>query len=337
MNTISTTAKPSESTKDVNAAQKAEKVHVLLLSEIEADWKWNVRTAVRDDKGQVTSTGATVDITGATEFLGIKESIAADGQKEPVVVRPHPTGKGGKKYHLVSGYQRTEALAQLARERGDKQPTVKAFVRTLSDKEARIENIAENTSRSELSGPDITRGVRMLKEMDSTLSDSAIARLLGKSQGYISRLSTIVSKVKPEAIELWNQFPGQFSVTDMESVAKEETGEAQVEKMRAKTEKKQGKRGPDGWAESAAKEAHVIGAALGVAEARGELTIANPRTFFREFLGDFVVGLKKEPEGEGDKVREARQKHVALIDNVVTSFRDGFAAGKKRVKDAAKA
>ena len=68
-------------------------------------------------------------------------SIRADGVREPVVVRPHPDGRG---YEMLSGHRRRAASIKVGKE------TVPAIVRDTSDDEAEMIMLNGNLHRSNL-------------------------------------------------------------------------------------------------------------------------------------------------------------------------------------------
>jgi ParB/RepB/Spo0J family partition protein len=102
----------------------SEQVHNVALSQIDVDWDWNCRTNI-DEKSVATLT------------LSLEEH----GQEQPVVLRE----TGGGRYFLVSGFRRMRAAMNL------KWEFINAFVRELSEYEARMANWRENGEREQLS------------------------------------------------------------------------------------------------------------------------------------------------------------------------------------------
>ncbi len=266
------------------------RVHAIPLDEIDYDWKWNCRSAQRDKEGKVIGAVGLNDENGATGFLELKASLNEDGQREAVVVRIHPNAKSKKLYQLVTGYQRTEALAQLAKEKGDKEGTVRAIVKSFADeKAARIENLRENTARSELSQNDLVEGIRRLRLEDKTIKEGEIAVLLGKSVGYINGL-TKISKVKPEVLQKWRDSKVVVPVTAMKEIAdlpddeQEAKFDSVVDAKGDKGDGAQPSRGKDGWVKGACDEAKRIGECLGIAESQSPPECFPPRVFSKRTL-----------------------------------------------------
>jgi len=77
-----------------------------------------------------------------TAFDAFKRSIAEDGQRVPVQVRPHPQQAG--RYQVIYGHRRVRAAQDLG-------IPVKAFIRQLSDNDLVVSQGLENASRQDLS------------------------------------------------------------------------------------------------------------------------------------------------------------------------------------------
>lgn len=78
----------------------------------------------------------------ATAFESFKKSIADEGQRVPVQLRPHPEQAG--RYQVIYGHRRVRAAQELG-------IAVKAFVRQLSDSDLVVSQGLENASRQDLS------------------------------------------------------------------------------------------------------------------------------------------------------------------------------------------
>lgn len=325
----------------MNNPAVVETVVILSLADIDFDWNWNCRLPLRDATGRVVgcSGSAGQDIKGDTEFGDLKASLAADGQKQAVLVRPHPKAKkSGKKYHLVAGYQRTEALAQLAAEEPNKyKPEVRAIVREMTEEEARVENLRENTARSALSGPDLTVGIQKLLKENPNLTDVAIAARLGKSQGYINKLVNIMKAAKSEELlEKWRTSPVTVPVMKMATIAELDTADEQLRQFEASQKKEKSNdstptRGPDAWTSTAKDKARTVGHALGVAAGHGSLVISDHGTFFSDYLRTFVE-FKAAPKDD-DKLA----KYHEQVASIVEAFQDGYAKGFDAANAPAKA
>src|SRR5262245_29880572 len=127
-----------------------------------------------------------------SDFKGLVGSIRDVGLKDPILVRPHPDGKGenGEKFQLIKGFRRYGAMRIIASEDQIKAPKIKAFVKDLDDLEAFDEHVTENTARDNLKGPDLAfaafkmRQIRREAGLDPSVND--IAKRMGKHQGHIN-------------------------------------------------------------------------------------------------------------------------------------------------------
>ena len=100
-----------------------EEIHEIALSQIDADFEWNCRRDITEK-----SVGPLID------------SIQQRDLEIPVTVR-----QLGPRYGLVVGFRRFKAFQIMERE------FIPAFVRELTDYEARLANFRENTDREQLS------------------------------------------------------------------------------------------------------------------------------------------------------------------------------------------
>lgn len=294
------------------ANQIVEKVESVLCSEIEVDHKWNSRFSV-DISALVGKDGQ--EETEENTRKSLRNSIETVGQQDPVVLRRMP--KGSKKpYFLVSGFRRYDAIMAIANEKGNKAPSIKAFVRDMSDKQAREENMRENTARANLSGPDLCFGIGQIldayrKEKQPEPSSVNLAASLGMSQGYTNNLMTIWRKVKPSIVKDWRESPVKLTVVDMYGISKHDTPEKQQEAYDAKKTRKDdtgaGNRGPNAWVDSAVKAGQTIGTLLGKLARDGALEILGDN-----FFGDNVRTLVKfktdATESQVDKIAHATEE-----------------------------
>lgn len=288
------------------ANQKLAGFENVLMSEIEVDYKWNIRSS--------TETGDTVaesDPKGDKEF---KESIAL-GQDTPVWVRkkdPKDMKKGEKPYFLVAGFRRYKALSELATERGDKAATIKAEIKNYSDAEARIANVRENTGREDLAGADLCFGIGRIADGDKKLSGNAIATLIGANQSYVAKMIRFWRKIPMSILKDWRSNPGGRAVTIAQMTLVEELRdkegstaadqEALYNKLKASKVKKDPN--PDAWIDGAVANAKVMGEILGKLSRNGHLEIVGD-DFFGDNIGT-LVKLKKDASGESrQKVADA--------------------------------
>lgn len=128
------------------------------------------------------------------EALGeLAESVRAQGVLQPLIVRRHPEHSG--RFVVVAGERRLRA----ARMAGlTEVPCMVLAGDSLRD--ARLAQLAENLQREDLSPMEEALAVVRLAEVDR-LSQEDLARRLGKSPAYISRIFT-VSRIHAEYYEL---------------------------------------------------------------------------------------------------------------------------------------
>lgn len=124
-------------------------------------------------------------------------SIESEGQRLPVLVRPHPEKEG--RYQLAYGHRRLQALRSLNRK-------VRAFVRPLSDAELILEQGAENGGREALTW--IERAL-FAKEMEvQGLSPKTIWTTLGVDRSGLSRMRSVVDAIPAQLIRAIGRAPG---------------------------------------------------------------------------------------------------------------------------------
>jgi ParB/RepB/Spo0J family partition protein len=245
---------------------KEERYEVLPLSKIKADYAWNARQGLIDKDGKpVLSSG---DET-KNNLQDLMNSIELEGQDDPVVVRP--IGKG-ENFSLVAGFRRFLAIKMIAEKQGKKDATIKAFVRHMSDLEARAANIRENTARDDLRGPDLAWSVSALEKayVDKGMKASSvvIANSIGKNQSYVAKLMRIMTNCDPKVTTLWREAPFQVSISDMEKIAAYEK-DRQLEALQEILKNKSGTGGQGAgggrgqWLEAAIKKAESVGTLIG--------------------------------------------------------------------------
>jgi ParB/RepB/Spo0J family partition protein len=241
------------------ATKKNEQYIDIPLKDIVADFAWNARSG--DFKAD----------TGGKEeehnFGDLVKSMKQRGQDTPIVVRPK-----GKKFSLTAGFRRYAAMMQIAEETKNPNLTIKAVVKDQTEAAARAENIVENTARDDLKGPDLAWAVHQLFVLEqtggNTLTDSAMAEMVGKSQPYISKLLRIMKGVTTKVTDAWRSSKIAVTVNDMNSLVSVAKGEQEAEFKRI-LESKGGAAGGQGahsgnaWLDSAKKKAADIGTLLG--------------------------------------------------------------------------
>ncbi|TNB46248.1 plasmid partitioning protein RepB [Martelella lutilitoris] len=117
------------------------------------------------------------------EIENLAVSIKAEGQKIPVLVRPHPEQQG--RYQLAYGHRRLAAIRRLASESetpGDIR--IRAYIRPLTDKELLVEQSLENGVRENLTWIEQALWAHQLRE--AGFSSVAIEPVLGLSKTPLS-------------------------------------------------------------------------------------------------------------------------------------------------------
>lgn len=137
------------------------------------------------------------DEEAEVELEALKVSIATEGQKIPVLVRPHPTK--GDHYQLAYGYRRLVAIKSIMAE-AERPETIKikAYVRDLTDRQLIEEQALENGVRENLTWIEQAMWAAQLK--GAGLSHRAICPVLGLSEAAVSHLFRVTSAVPSDIV-----------------------------------------------------------------------------------------------------------------------------------------
>lgn len=131
------------------------------------------------------------------EFQSLLVSIKDEGQRLPILVRPHPTER--KRYQLAYGARRNRACQVLGRK-------VKAYVQDLSDEELVVAQGLENNERKNLSF--IEQSVYAAALSEAGYNRKLIAKSVGvASDTTVSKMAAIVSQVPEDIIRLIGAAP----------------------------------------------------------------------------------------------------------------------------------
>ncbi len=131
------------------------------------------------------------------EIESLAASIRAEGQKMPVLVRPHPKDEG--RYQLAYGHRRLAAIRLLAAEsRTPAEVTIRAYVRPLDDRELLVEQSLENGVREDLTWIEQALWAAQLRE--AGFSSVAIEPVLGLSKTPISLMLKVANAVPQDII-----------------------------------------------------------------------------------------------------------------------------------------
>lgn len=136
------------------------------------------------------------DVEADKELEALKLSISSEGQKIPILVRPHPSKSGH--YQLAYGYRRWAAVkAIMAESERPEAVKIKAYVRELTDRQLIEEQSLENGVRENLTW--IEQAMWAVQLKSAGLSHRAICPILGLSEAAISHLFR-VTDIIPEDI-----------------------------------------------------------------------------------------------------------------------------------------
>ena len=196
-----------------------ETVNRIALVDIFRDDTWNSRS------GDYTKSEGGTEKSGeklGDSFSALVADVKQNGIQEPVVIRPTPKDSKHKQpYMLVEGFRRCKAALQAGLD------CVPARIRNLSEVEARFANIRENTARENLKSADLAWSISELARLDPSLTDSAIALQICRSQAYVSKLHSIM-KLPKDIVGAWRH-GSVFTMTD--GTKKAATGEISVKQM----------------------------------------------------------------------------------------------------------
>ncbi|MCJ9670065.1 MULTISPECIES: plasmid partitioning protein RepB [unclassified Neorhizobium] len=131
------------------------------------------------------------------ELEALKVSVASEGQKIPVLVRPHPTKPDH--YQLAYGHRRLAAIKSLMAD-SERPETVKikAYLRNLTDRQLIEEQAVENGVRENLTWIEQAMWAVQLKE--AGLSHRAICPVLALSEAAVSHLFRVTSVIPTDII-----------------------------------------------------------------------------------------------------------------------------------------
>lgn len=131
------------------------------------------------------------------EIESLAASIRAEGQKMPVLVRPHPKEEG--RYQLAYGHRRLAAIRLIAAEsKTPSEVTIRAFVRPLDDRELLVEQSLENGVRENLTWIEQALWAAQLRE--AGFSSVAIEPVLGLSKTPISLMLKVANAIPHNVI-----------------------------------------------------------------------------------------------------------------------------------------
>ena len=137
------------------------------------------------------------DAEADEKFGALKISIATEGQRIPVLVRPHPTESD--RYQLAYGRRRRDAILAIMAE-SDRPETIKikAYVRDLTDRQLIEEQTLENGPREDLSW--IEKAMWAVQLKSSGISQRETASIMGLSEVAVSQMFRVTSVIPEDII-----------------------------------------------------------------------------------------------------------------------------------------
>lgn len=153
-----------------------------------------LRTGVVDLDPEAIEVVGRVEDRLQLEIDGLVESIAANGQRVPILVRPLP----GERYQLVYGRRRLEACRRLGRQ-------VRAIVADMDAVESLKNQLIENLERRDLSFIERAMVAYGLLEGEDLSpeerSHKSIAEIFGLTEAGISQLVSVVKTVGADLVQ----------------------------------------------------------------------------------------------------------------------------------------
>lgn len=283
------------------------------LGDLVVNHEWNGRSGDwAKDTGKADATN---------DFKELKKSIELKGQLTPVTVRP-----SGKKFELVAGFRRFEAIRQLAN--GDDNATIIADVRKLTDLQAREINLIENTERQDLKPADIcwSAGQLLQEALKSgvKMTQAEMAGVLGVTQPYVSDFLKICEHLPKEYLEQWRLHARDLPVKSVLRVAliekakQKEAWEALINPPKSIQSTKGGKAGQ---IESLQRKAREMGLKLGQLAYNDLIDASNLE--FNLLSLEILVALPVKKEDGSLKLTQEE------VDAIVASLEAGFDAGNR--------
>ncbi len=132
----------------------------------------------------------------SADFDAFRATIAAEGQKIPVQVRPHPSSPG--RYQLAYGHRRWRAAAELG------QP-LKAIVTALSDAELAVTQGLENSARQDLTW--IERALFAARMDAQKVKARDIYAALGVDDAQLTHMRAVTKVLPDDVVKMIGRAP----------------------------------------------------------------------------------------------------------------------------------
>ena len=153
-----------------------------------------LRSAIAEIDTDLVETEGRLDDRLQLDVQGLKDSIAQNGQRVPVLLRPISDGR----YRLIYGRRRLEASRQLGR-------PVRAIITELEDQDALKDQLLENIERRDLSFIERALVANALLEgnhlQEAERSAKTVAEILNLTEAGVSQLLGVFRALGSELVE----------------------------------------------------------------------------------------------------------------------------------------
>ena len=161
--------------------------------------------AVSESQGVVALDPDAIDPSPVTDrlpddddaaFTALKATLEAEGQKLPILVRPHPDVPD--RYQIVYGHRRTRALRELGR-------TVRAQVLDYSDRDLLVAQGIENANRQDLTW--IEKALFASRMQAAGLKPRDVIAALGVDHSELSKYRAVTNALPPDVLKAIGRAP----------------------------------------------------------------------------------------------------------------------------------
>lgn len=121
----------------------------------------------------------------------LKNSILERGLLQPIIVYPLP--ENPKLFQIIAGHRRTAAMKLLGKD------SIPALIMKDESRNLKVDALIENIQRIDLSPLDEALAIKAIIE-DSVIKQQDVAKMIGKSKNYVSRVLKIAS-MSPKIIQ----------------------------------------------------------------------------------------------------------------------------------------
>lgn len=155
---------------------------------------------------------------GAEAFDVLKESIAANGQEVPILVRPHPARPG--RFQVAYGHRRLRAAADLGR-------MVRAVVRPLTDEQLVLAQGLENSARRDLTWIEQATFAMRLEERGHkqdvvaralTLDRTTVNKMIQTARAIPADIVRAIGRAPKVGRPRWEALAAAIATTDSETL-----------------------------------------------------------------------------------------------------------------------